>query len=149
MNLAFTVAAEHDLIRLVHTMISAMFLIVAVWLFYRSFTGFLHNREYVKSDKILAWCFIVGLYLQLIFGLILFSSPATQAGPDLAVRLTARRFWPVEHIVLMLFALFIANLGLIFSANTQVSREKHRKILVYYAISVILIILSLGSTFLE
>jgi hypothetical protein len=65
------------------------------------------------------------------------------------VKLAAKRFWPVEHIVLMLFALFIANLGLIFSNSTEVDREKHRKVIVYYAIAVVLIALSLGSTYLE
>ena len=80
--------------------------------------------------------------------------PAAASGqemvnPDITMKLASKRFWPIEHIVLMLFALFIANLGLIFSNSTQVDREKHRKVLIYYAISIVLIVLSLASTYLE
>jgi len=101
----------------------------------------------------LSYAFIVNLYLQLIFGFILVISPAVVTVQEIAsqdtIKLAAKRFWPVEHIVLMLFALFIANLGLIFSSSAQIDKEKHRKVVVYYAFSVVLIALSLGSTYLE
>ena len=67
---------------------------------------------------------------------------------DMTIKLVTKRFWPIEHIVLMLFALFIANLGLIFSTSTQHDREKHRKVLVYYTIAILMIGLSLSSTYL-
>jgi hypothetical protein len=68
--------------------------------------------------------------------------------PDITMKMVTNRFWPIEHIVLMLFALFIANLGLIFSSSTQISREKYRKVLIYYTIAILMIGLSLGSTYL-
>lgn len=154
--MALTVLAfnEHQVIKLVHTVISMTFLIVATWLFYRAIVGYFKNRVYTRLDKILSYTFIVNLYLQLIFGFLLMAFPAATSGqelvnPDITMKLASKRFWPIEHIVLMLFALFIANLGLIFSNSTQVDREKHRKVLIYYAISILLIILSLASTYLE
>lgn len=154
MTLAILLDNEHQLIRHVHSVISVMFLVVAVWLFYRSVKGYIRNWEYTRLDKVLSYAFIVNLYLQLIFGFFLMVSKATGpaqelASPETTLKMATNRFWPLEHIVLMLFALFIANLGLIFSNNTQVNREKFRKVLVYYAISIILIVLSLGSTLLE
>jgi len=125
-----------------------------MWLFYRSIKGYLKNWDYSRLDKILSYTFIVNLYLQLIFGFLLMISKAIVPAPDVAgqdvtMRMASNRFWPIEHIVLMLFALFIANLGLIFSNNAQANREKFRKVMVYYAIAIILIVLSLGSTFFE
>lgn len=154
MTLTLLVYNEHQLIKHVHTVISVMFLVVSIWLFYRSIKGYLKNWDYTRTDKILSYAFIVNLYLQLIFGFLLMISKAIQPGPGLAnqeltMKMASNRFWPIEHIVLMLFALFIANLGLVFSNSSQVNREKFRKVLVYYAISIILIVLSLGSTFLE
>lgn len=144
---------EHQIIKMVHTFISMTFLIVAIWLFYRSLRGYFKGLEYTLRDKILSYAFIVNLYLQLIFGFILMIYPKVTPAQEMmnqeAMKLASRRFWPVEHIVLMLFALFIANLGLIFSNSAQVDREKHKKVLVYYAIAVVLIVLSLGSTYLE
>ena len=154
MTLTILVYNEHQLIKHVHTVISVMFLIVSMWLFYRSIKGYLKNWDYSRLDKILSYTFIVNLYLQLIFGFLLMISKASVPGPEMAgqdvtIRMASNRFWPIEHIVLMLFALFIANLGLIFSNNAKANREKFRKVLVYYAIAIILIVLSLGSTFFE
>jgi hypothetical protein len=154
MTLTVLVYNEHQLIKHVHTVISVMSLVVSMWLFYRSIKGYLKNWDYSRLDKILSYAFIVNLYLQLIFGFLLMISKASVPVPDMAsqdvtMRMASNRFWPIEHIVLMLFALFIANLGLIFSNNAQANREKFRKVLVYYAIAIILIVLSLGSTFFE
>ena len=154
MSLATLLYTEHQIIKMVHTLISMTFLIIAIWLFYRSIKGFYQNWTYDRLDKFLAYAFIVNLYLQLIFGFFLMASPAIIPGQevvsqDITMKLATRRFWPMEHIVLMLFALFIANLGLIFSNSAQVDKEKYRKVTVYYVLAVVLIILSLGSTFLE
>ena len=153
MTFAAIIYNEHQIIKMVHTFISMTFLIVAIWLFYRSLRGYFKGLEYTLRDKILSYAFIVNLYLQLIFGFILMIYPKVTPAQEMmnqeAMKLASRRFWPVEHIVLMLFALFIANLGLIFSNSAQVDREKHKKVLVYYAIAVVLIVLSLGSTYLE
>ena len=154
MFLATLLYTEHQIIKMVHTLISMTFLIVAIWLFYRSLRGFYQNWTYGSLDKFLSYAFIVNLYLQLIFGFFLMVSPVILPGQeivsqDITMKLATRRFWPMEHIVLMLFALFIANLGLIFSNSAQANKEKYRKVTVYYAIAVLLIVLSLGSTFLE
>jgi hypothetical protein len=57
--------------------------------------------------------------------------------------MVSKRLWPIEHIVLMLFALFIANLGLIISIKSNVDKDKHQKILIYYLISLFMIAMSL------
>ena len=62
-----------------------------------------------------------------------------------ALKLASKRFWPIEHIVLMLFALLIANLGLIFSSQSTLDKEKHKKVLIYYMIALIMIAVSLGA----
>jgi len=154
MSLVTLLYTEHQIIKMVHTLISITFLVVAIWLFYRSIRGFYQNWTYGRLDKFLSYAFIVNLYLQLVFGFFLMISPAIVPGQeivsqDITMKLATRRFWPMEHIVLMLFALFIANLGLIFSNSAQSSKEKYRKVTVYYVLAVVLIILSLGSTFLE
>jgi len=153
MTFAVLLFSDHQLIKSIHTVISGTFLVTAAWLFYRTLRGYFQNLPYTRADKVLSYTFIINLYLQLIFGLVLMVSPAAMPGseivnPDITMKLVTNRFWPIEHIVLMIFALFIANLGLIFSSSTQISREKHRKVLIYYTIAVLMIGLSLGSTYL-
>ena len=143
----------YPIVKHIHSVISVTFLIAAVWLIYRSIKGITKSISYSQLDKILSYVFLVNMYLQLIFGLILFTNFGSFQGfnyigtgnEELVV---SKRLWPIEHIVLMIFALFIANLGLIFSSKSGTDRDKHSKILLYYSISMLLIIVSLGAIYL-
>jgi len=148
MILKLVVLESSNLMKNLHTIISGTFGIVAVWLVVRSVRGIIKGTTYVALDKYLSYGFIITLYLQLIFGLILFANPnesPTGGGVQDALKLASKRFWPIEHIVLMLFALLIANLGLIFSSQSTLDKDKHKKVLIYYMIALIMIAVSLGA----
>lgn len=139
---------SYSIIKHVHTVISGAFLIFAVWLIIRSVRGIVKDLAYTGLDKFLSYGFIINLYLQLIFGLILFSNHSSMVDDNFsnaegALKMASNRFWPIEHIVLMLFALFIANLGLILSNQSLSGKEKHKKILTYYVVALIMIAISL------
>lgn len=136
-----------NLFKSLHIIISGAFVVIAVWLIIRSVRGMLKNHPYTSLDKYLSYAFMILLYFQLIFGLVIFAGPVSadsyDSGSEGTLRLVSKRFWPIEHIVLMLFALFIANIGLIFSGQAADSSEKHRKVLIYYSIAVAMIVISL------
>lgn len=149
MILNFDLSNWHGIFKLLHSIISVTLLLISFWVIMRSVQGVIKNKAYKKLDKFLSFAFIVNLYLQLIFGLILFSNLGSSSangylGRDLASDMVSKRLWPIEHIVLMLFALFIANLGLIISIKSNVDRDKHQKILIYYMVSLFMIALSLS-----
>lgn len=136
----------------IHYFISVSFLVIAIWLSIRSTRGIMKGLPYKQLDKILAYLFIIDLYLQLLLGFILFSNLSQSMGYDYqsadgSMAMVSKRLWPIEHIVLMLFALFIANLGLIFSNKSTVDVTKHRKTLLYYSVSILLIATSLASIY--
>lgn len=141
----------HDAVKIIHYVVSVSFLIFAVLLVVRSVRGITKKRPYTSFDKFLAVAFIVAFYLQLILGLFLFTNLGTGLDfhylPGESGDMVSKRLWPVEHIVLMLFALFIANLGLITSFQTQKSVSRFKKILIYYLIAVALIVFSLLSIY--
>ncbi len=146
MSPELNILAVSSLLKNLHTVISITFLVIAVWLLVRTIRGYYEKLTFKKIDLLLSYGFIIALYLQLIFGLILYVSPNKAehySNLDGALEMVSRRFWPIEHIILMLFALFIANIGLIFSNQAKESREKFRKIFVYYSIAVALIAISL------
>jgi len=139
-------------VKIVHYVVSLCFLVFAVLLIYRSVSGIRQKREFSTFDKFLSYAFIINLYLQLIFGIILFTNLGTDAGLNYmgieeGMEKVSKRLWPVEHIVLMLFALFIANLGLISSLKTHDSKGRYRKVLIYYLLSIFLIAFSLISIY--
>lgn len=150
MILNIEVTEGYHLLKMVHTIISGAFPIIAIWLLIRSIRGIRMNIPYTGLDKFLSYGFIINLYLQLIFGLILFTNRGSVVSNDYssaegALKMASNRFWPIEHIILMLFALFIANLGLVFSNKSLQSKEKHKKVLIYYVISIVMIAISLSA----
>lgn len=132
-------------LKLIHGVISLGFFIIAIWLLLRSFIGFVKEKKYRKTDKVLSFCFIINLYLQLALGLLLFAAMGSERSTNgfNTISTTANRLWPVEHIIFMLFALFIANLGMIISLKSGNDKEKHRHIFFYYLVSFIMILISL------
>jgi hypothetical protein len=150
MILNFVVLDSFHLMKSIHTIISLTFSVIAIWLMFRSILGVIKGNSYFRLDKLLSYGFIITLYLQLIFGLILFANPTpvegkNYAGVEGALELASKRFWPIEHIVLMLFALLIANLGLIFSSQSPLDKEKHKMVLIYYVIALVMIAISLSA----
>jgi len=148
MILNLEIVDSYSIIKHVHAVISGAFLIIALWLIIRSIRGIIKNHAYTGLDKFLSYGFIINLYLQLIFGLILFSNHNSTVNDNFssaegALKMASNRFWPIEHIVLMLFALFIANLGLILSNQSLSGKEKHKKILTYYVVALLMIAISL------
>jgi hypothetical protein len=142
-----------QLIKFFHYIISGTFLIIAIILIYRSISGVIKKKNYKFFDRFLSSSFIINLYLQLIFGLILFSNLGSSLGYDYVsadgtVKMISKRFWPIEHIVLMIFALLIANLGFIFSNKSTESNVKFKKVLIYYSLAILLIAYSLGAIYL-
>ncbi len=138
---------------MLHIFMSISFMVFAIWLFIRSAKGIINNTTYSKTDKILSYFFIITLYLQLVFGFILFSNLGSEMGfsyqsADSSLKMVSKRLWPIEHIVMMLFALFIANLGLIITLNTKSDRRKFFNTLIYYSISILLIMFSLSAIYL-
>lgn len=143
-----SIISAYSVIKLFHTFVSATFLLIAIWLFIRSINGLIKDKPFKRLDKYLSFGFIISLYLQFIFGLVLFSNLLSGMGysyisADHTTKIVSKRLWPVEHIVLMIFALVIANLGLIISLKTKSDKGKRKNILIYYSFALCLILFSL------
>jgi len=153
MKILLDINTGFSVLKLMHMAISLTFLVLTVWIFIRSYKGIVKKKPYIRIDKLLSFGFIISLYLQLIFGLILFSNLGSENGYnyltiDQSAKIVSKRLWPIEHIVLMLFALLIANLGLIISLSTKSDRRKYMNTIIYYSFSLALIIFSLAAIYL-
>lgn len=139
----------HQSLKYVHSTISVLFVIVTVWLLVRAIRGIMAKRSFAKIDKVLSYSFIIDLYLQLIFGLVLFSNLGINMASYTAQNevVVSKRLWPVEHIVLMIFALSIANLGFILTFKSKDDQKKFKIVVIYYSVSVLLITYSLLSIY--
>ena len=108
-------------------------------------SGMVNKKDYTKRDRVTSLLFISSLHLQLLIGLLLYFvlSPITlQALSDFggAMKDGAIRYWAVEHSLVNLIAIFIAQTGSIHIKRKQSSRAKFKSTLVWNIIALVLIL---------
>jgi uncharacterized membrane protein len=122
-----------------------IFGLVAIFLAYQ---GWGSNKPFGPTDNRFGTFFIGSLHLQLLIGLILyfFLSPVTQTALQnmgAAMRDRDLRFWAVEHLVGMVIAVVVAQIGRIKSRKAPTDLQKHKRAAIYFTIALILILISI------
>jgi len=133
----------------IHIFISSITLLAGIFTIALSIQGLIRKREYGKQDLVLSIVFNVALYFQLILGfLIYYLLRSTLEGPLWEVPDTQNdaslRFWAIEHIALMIFALFLTQLGRVYIKRSKGPSRKFRASLFYFGTSLLLILFSVG-----
>ena len=133
----------------IHIVISSITLLAGIACIVLSTQGLIWKREYGRSDFGASLAFNVALYFQLILGfLIYYLLRSALEGPLWEVPDTQNdaslRFWAIEHIALMIFALFLTQLGRVFIKKSVGSYRKFRASLFYFGTSLILILFSVA-----
>lgn len=125
-----------------------LLLAALVFVLYRSYTGWLANKNYEKADNASGAALLGLTHLQLLLGLILYAvSPRTNAAfADMgaAMKDSWLRYFAVEHIAMMLIAVVLIQLGRTFSKRAVEAVDKHKKVAIYTTIAVLLILASLA-----
>jgi len=133
----------------IHIFISTITLLAGIFTIALSIHGLIKKREYGKQDLVVSLVFNVALYFQLILGfLIYYLLRSTMEGPLWEVPDTQNdaslRFWAIEHIALMIFALFLTQLGRVYITRSKGFSRKFRASLFYFGTSLLLILFSVG-----
>ena len=132
----------------IHIVISSITLLAGIATIALSVQGIIRKREYGRSDFGVSMVFNVALYFQLILGFLIYYLLRTALeGPMWEVPDTQNdaslRFWAIEHIALMIFALFLTQLGRAFIKKSKGSFRKFRASLFYFGASLLLILFSM------
>ncbi len=110
------------------------------------------SKTYTAGDRKLALFTMIVLHLQLVIGLgLYFISPSVKAAladPEKMAHATSR-FWAVEHLVGMVLAILIATVGYMRAKKTTDGWPRHRTILFYYLLSLIIILATIPWPFRE
>ena len=133
----------------IHIFISTITLLAGISTIVLSVHGLTRRRDYGRYDFGVSLVFNVALYFQLILGfLIYYLLRSTLEGPMWEVPNTQNdaslRFWAIEHIALMIFALFLTQLGRVYIKRSKGPSRKFRASLFYFGTSLLLILFSMG-----
>lgn len=128
-----------------HNLIRWILLILLILVLFRAWSGWLGKGSYHKIDKITGGILVGFTHLQLIVGLLLYFvfSPITQAAfQDMgaAMKDSSLRFYAVEHILIMIIAVVLIQLGRTFSKKATTDEEKHKKLAIFTTLALVLIL---------
>ena len=105
-----------------------------------AFAGWFGKRTYTNGNRKLNLFAMISLHTQFLFGIILyFVSPLVQFNSQ-TMKDGTLRYWTMEHVVLMLFAIALVTVGHARSKKIILHTEKHRVIAISYSLAVIIIV---------
>ena len=112
---------------------------------FRAYAGWSGRRPFTKGDNGISAAFSGFMWLQVLVGLGLYFglSPwglnaMKQPG---AMHDPTKRFFGMEHIVVMLLAALLVQVGRIVVKNTASDTPKHKKAFIYFGIGLVLVLL--------
>lgn len=104
---------------------------------------------YEKRDKMINLFAMIFLHVQLLIGLILYLPSGKTNFSSGWMKVEMFRFYGMEHFLGMLIAIVLITLGRKKAEKAVTPEEKHKKIVVWYAIGLILILASIPWPFRE
>lgn len=127
-----------------HSGLRWLILLAAILVVLKSMVGLFGGTKYSKFDKILAPSFVGLMHLQFLIGLILyiFLSPYT-SNFSFNMSDPVIRFWAVEHLALMLFAVVAAQVGRSISKKSEDAQVKFRFQSIFFGISLALMLMGI------
>ena len=117
-----------------------LLLIVAILL---SLVGWFGNKLYTKTNRLINLFTMISAHTQLLIGLCLyFVSPLVTFSSE-TMKDPITRYWTVEHISMMIFAVALITVGHSRSKRTVNPVAKHRSVAIYYSLALLVIVLAI------
>jgi heme A synthase len=141
------VAKMYEVVIKLHYVVSAIFIILALVTTVWALIGWVKDLPCPRSFLRLSWVFIHFLYIQFLTGITLYFFLKPEADLSLltmeeALEHNSTRFWGIEHVSLMLFALILSQVGRLIIKQISNDRKKYRAATFYYGISLLVVMSS-------
>lgn len=137
----------YTLILGLHSSVRWIVLISAVWALFRAYRGWLRSKPWSVADRRAGLYFTGALDAQALLGFVLaFVSPLIQSalfGLTAAMQAPHLRFFLVEHIPLMLFALVLVHAAGGLTRAASDDRLKHRRAALVYTLATLAIVVAI------
>jgi len=130
-----------------HVVFSIVFLLIAIGITIQSLLGWIKNRDYGRVENYIRKTFLIFLYLDLALGIILYfflQKPDEIITAAEAMKLSNLRFWAIQHFSNMLFVVILCIIGNMFIKRTALFNKKFKYSFIYFGISTLIIIVSVG-----
>ncbi|MGB0933415.1 MAG: hypothetical protein ACPGU5_03975 [Lishizhenia sp.] len=131
-----------------HSGLRYVVLLLLVIAIFNAIAG-IKKGEYLKKDKMINLFTMISLHIQLLLGLILYFTSEKVQFIEGFMKNPQYRFYAIEHILMMLIAIVLITIGRKKAEKKPNDTQKHRKILQFYTVGLILIFLAIPWPFLR
>jgi len=105
----------------------------------RAFADWLGKKPYSEGNRKLNLFAMISAHTQFLLGIILyFLSPFVQFNST-TMKTPETRYWTVEHLTMMLFAIVLITIGHSKSKKIILPEGKHRAIAIFYTLAFIIV----------
>jgi len=144
----------YEVFLFIHGNLRWVVLVLAVLAVVKYYMGWMSKKPFSPMDKRISMFYTASLDTQLLIGLILyiFLSPVTKmafSNMGGAMKSPVLRFWAVEHITMMVLVVIVAHVGSVVSRKAKTDTDKYKKGFIYFAISLVLILMAIPWPFRE
>lgn len=125
-----------------HSGFRYLVLLLLVLTIVQALVGWFGKKPYSETNRKLNLFGLIFAHIQLLVGLILyFYSPFVKLGEMAATMKDASlRYWTVEHLVMMIFAVVLITVGHSKSKKAADAVLKHRTVAIFYGLALVIIL---------
>ncbi len=137
---------------ILHNLVRWAVLFFGLWTLLNGITGYFGKRNYTANDNRSNLFFMISCDIQLLLGLILYFVNGWAAKlKDLGSHMKDSyiRFFTMEHLVMMLLASALVHIGRASVKKAATDAGKHKKMLMFFGIAIVLILASIPWPFRE
>lgn len=142
----------HQIILHLHSVLRYLVLILMLVAIVRSFLGINGRKGFGKADEKWAFWAMLSLHIQATLGIVLYvvSPIIKSAMQDMGAAMgnSVQRFFVVEHAVAMLLAVVLVTIGRKKALKALTDQQKHKKILIFFLLALVIIFLSIPWPFM-
>jgi len=109
----------------------------------QSVAGMLGKKPYTNGNRLINLFAMISAHTQLLLGIVLyFLSPFVQFGAS-TMKVAETRYWTVEHLAMMLFAIALITIGHSKSKKAVLPEAKHRAVFIFYGLALLIVVVAI------
>jgi|SRR6476661_2905725 len=128
-----------------HSGFRYLVLILIILAIVQSLAGWFGNKSYTDGNRKINLFAMISAHIQFLLGIVLyFVSPYVKFN-DMGTAMSdpSLRYWTVEHLVMMLFAIVLITVGHSRSKKLAEASAKHRAVAIFYGLATLIVIVAI------
>lgn len=134
----------YSIFKYIHSGFRFIVLILVLLAIINALAGWFGKKSYTEGNRKLNLFAMISVHTQLLLGIILyFLSPFVQFNGE-TMKDATTRYWTVEHLVMMIFAIVLITIGHSRSKKAALPEAKHRAVAIFYILAVVVIVAAIA-----